>query len=110
MGQLPRCEWSFLLSASKGLKCYILQCILMLKQPWVWTASVGPKADIFTLFTEGFFLPALLAPVGHLFLQGESPGVPGEGGFPPLTWERPQTGLCEPSGRVTFPTPLSVPG
>ena len=52
----------------------------MLKQPCVWTASVGPKADIFTLFTEGFFLPALLVPVGHLFLQGESPGVPGEGG------------------------------
>ena len=52
----------------------------MLKQPCVWTASVGPKADIFTLFTEGFFLPALLVPVGNLFLQGESPGVPGEGG------------------------------
>ena len=41
----------------------------MLKQPWVWTASMGPKADIFPLFTEGFFLPALLAPVGTYFCR-----------------------------------------
>lgn len=26
--------------------------------------------------------------------------MPGEGASPPLTWGRPQTGLCERSGRV----------